>query len=222
MKRTRLGLRSAVFPDVFGAEDDPADSGAVEGNDHEGEEQSSEGEDEESKGSGDPEKKIAALNDEKNRHYEARKSAEKELAELREWKEEQERKDKSELENVSADLEKERTARIEAESKLQDLAIKYAFRSLDDLEFHNPERAIRLLDLSEVSVKDGEVDIKALKAAAKHLADEEPYLVKSKKEKQEKGDPPPRSGNNPTGNNPPKGEIDKKKLQSKYPALRGR
>jgi maltoporin len=53
-----------------------------------------------------------------------------------------------------------------------------------EAQFRNPATAVRLLDLSEVSVTDtGEVDTEAIKEALKRLGEDEPYLLASSEDK---------------------------------------
>jgi len=165
---------------------------------------------------GDPQKKIAALNEEKDRHYKARQEAERERDDLKKWKEDQERKTKTAEENLQTDLKTAQDTISTLQKTIQSLTIENAFYMANTHEWHNPKRALASADLSEVTVKDGVVDEAALKAALDKLAKEEPYLVKPKEDK-----PPPKGG--PTGA-PPAGQgtkqTDQETLKRKYPALR--
>ena len=168
---------------------------------------------------GDPQKKIAALAEEKDRHFKARQDAERERDDLKKWKEEQERKDKTEVENAKADLDKVKNELAASQATIKALLVKNAFLQVTDVEWHNPERALSLVDLSDVEVKDGTVDNEAVKKAVKTLAADEPYLVKPKEDpknppKGPTGTPP---GGGAAGGDP---KADAARLAQKYPALR--
>lgn len=175
---------------------------------------------------GDPQKKITALEEEKNRHFTARQAAEKERDDLKAWKEEQERKGKSDLENLQTDLKTVKAERDQLAETNQRLLVQVAFLGTNDVQWHNPERALALVDLSDVEIKDGKVDTKALKAAIDALAKSDSYLVKTTEAKEEKpGTPPGRSGQLPgngagrTGQQP---DPDRAKVLAKFPSLRNR
>ena len=121
----------------------------------------------------DPQKKIRALQEETNRHFELRRQAEEERDQLKQWKEEQDRKSRTEVENLQKDLadrDQRITALTEANKKL---VVKNAFLQEQDYTWHNPERALSSVDLSGVEVnEDGTVkNPDALKSAIKKLAD---------------------------------------------------
>ena len=90
-------------------------------------------------------------------------------------------------------------------------------------------RVARQLYTDNVEVDDGKVDLESLKHAVDELAEEHPYLLKSKgggkksdddesKDKRESRNP------NPTGRNPRrrKKSIDREALKKKYPSLQSR
>lgn len=88
--------------------------------------------------------------------------------------------------------------------------IREEFRDLADFAWHDPKVAFSLLDLAEVHVENGKVDVDALKDAAEDLAKEKPFLVK-KAEKPGDGDededesdrkPKPKSGQHQRRQNP--------------------
>lgn len=173
----------------------------------------------------DPQKKIRALQEETNRHFELRRQAEEERDQLRQWKEEQDRKSRTEVENLQKDLadrDQRITALTEANKKL---VVKNAFLQEQDYTWHNPERALSSVDLSGVEVnEDGTVkNPDTLKSAIKKLAEDEPYMLKTKDK--EEAPPNPRStGNPPKPGNSQKPTREKvmEGLKSKYPALRTR
>ena len=95
-----------------------------------------------------------------------------------------------------------------------DLRIKVAFFGVNTVDWHDPDTALRMLDLSEVDVDEkGNVDKRALKSAIRDLAKSKPYLVKPKQQ-QEDGEEP--EGGKPTkmagqrkgqGNRPSKEQL---------------
>lgn len=222
---TRLSLsRISAFGPIYGAEGEgeSGSSGAGEGT------QGGEGQGQGGATSppapptgnegGDPQKKIAAQQEEIQRHFSARQKAEGERDELQKWKDEQERKTKTDVENLQTDLKSAKDTIAQLTSTNQSLMIENAFLQANTHEWHNPKRALASADLTAVTIKDGVVDEKALKDALDKLAKEEPYLVKPKEGEKDK--PPP---GGPTGT-PPSGQggkqTDQETLRRKYPALR--
>jgi hypothetical protein len=94
-------------------------------------------------------------------------------------------------------------------------------------EFKNPKAAFRLLDLDDVEI-DEDGDIIGLDEAIKALAKSEPYLLadKAKQEDDDEDDDDEdkprrrRTGTPAGGNKRKKGNPNREKLLSKYPALR--
>lgn len=71
------------------------------------------------------------------------------------------------------------------EARKKDL-IQLAFLRANDVEWHDPDDALTMADLSEVEIDDeGSVDRKALKAALRDLAKRKPHLVKTKESKED-------------------------------------
>jgi hypothetical protein len=163
--------------------------------------------------------KIRALQEEQERHFKERKKAEAERDELRKVKDEADRKDKSELENAKADLEARDKALAAKDETIKRLTVENAFMGLKEIEWHNPARALSLVDLSEVEFdpETGKVkNVKEVLKAAKALADSDSYLVKAKTA-------PPNGTPNGTGTGkPPAGstqqpdEKSKDALRAKY------
>lgn len=217
MKSNRLSLFLLKTPFMYGAEGEPEGTSGAEGSgdDPKGGETGSS-----ASGSGDPQKKIAALEEEKNRHFSARQKAEQENADFKARLQEYEDKGKSEAELKDRELSTLKEQNAALQEALQDLRIRNAFLSANTVEWHNPERALALVDLSEVQIdKDGNVDKAALKAASEALAKSDSYLVKVA-DKEDKGSGgQPKSGENPKGSDKDKG-TDKETLRKKYPALR--
>jgi Phage minor structural protein GP20 len=120
--------------------------------------------------------------------------AQQELKQLRD-------KDLPEAEKLKRDYE-ESQAQVQ---KLQEtntaLALKVAFLSDNTYTWHNPERALKLVDLSQVEV-DAEGNVRGLKDALKALATSDAYLIKqeAKEEpKQPAGTAPGNNGSSGTG-----------------------
>jgi hypothetical protein len=123
---------------------------------------------------------LAKLQTALDRERDLRKAAEKEAKEGRAAKakvEEIEAASKPELERVRETAFKEGAAQAlqQANSRL----VAAEARALAaEAQFRSPATAVKLLDLSEVSVTDtGEVDTEAIKEALKRLGEDEPYLL---------------------------------------------
>lgn len=222
-----------VFPALCGAEDEnenqPAGSGAAAGN------QTAESTD-----GGDPQKKIKALEEEKDRHFNERKVAEEKLAqnvteleELRKFREEQENAKLSADEKVQKEVktltDERDKANLQVETlqkAMQELVLQQAFISTGGVKWHDPEIALSKADLSavEIEVNDKGIPVvknpAALQKAAKALAESKAFLVDSGK--QEEGKPWTASG--PAGaarRKPAAADDDEKaKLRRKYPTLK--
>lgn len=184
----------------------------------------------------DPQKKIAALIEEKDRHWtKAQETAAKlselepELEELRKLKEQvesekltTEQKVQKQIEDLTTTI----TQKDETIAKLQEsarkLVLNNAFLTQNDVKWHNADRALALADLSAVEIVDnnGVPQIKnpdALSKAIKDLATSDAYLVNTSE-----GAP---SWSGKTGDAPkPKPQTgaaaDREKLLKDYPALR--
>jgi hypothetical protein len=116
----------------------------------------------------------------------------------------------------------ERIAALEAETQQKDqeisnLRIQNAFLSSNEVQWHDPDVAVGLADLSGVLKEDGTVDKGALKSALKKLATDKPFLVKS--EEKEKEQNPPPAGRQISPITKSKKELDKEALIRKYPSL---
>lgn len=123
--------------------------------------------------------RIAALEEEKNRHYGKRTAAEKELEDLRKFKTDLEAAGKTDLEKAQGEvtrLTNDLQKALEANKKL---TIHNAFLANNKITWHNPDEALKLADLSAVEVgADGKVDTKALEAALTNLANSSKHLVR--------------------------------------------
>jgi hypothetical protein len=173
--------------------------------------------------SGDSSKKIAALEDEKNRHWDAAKKAAQErddaLAKLKAIEDKDKTEDQKRQDRLTS-LESENS---ELQAQGQKLALQNAFLSDNSFQWQNPAAALKLADLSKVEIKaDGTVT--GLKEALEALSKSDPYLLQPKKDPEDdgKGKPPPASGGAPAGGRGSDAAANKAALQAKYPALRGR
>lgn len=204
----------------FGAEGDNPDGGAGTGNRAEEGQGSTDSGVAESGQSGDPQAKIKALSEEKDRHYSARTKAEQERDSLAAKLKEFEDAGKTETEKVTAERDALKAEVAALRQEVQQSKLRNAFLTSNDVQWHNPERALALVDLSTVEIgKDGEPDRGQLKAAIKALAESDSYLVKSSEQPTRQPAPSSPSGSQPARKNT-NGELDRAALAAKYPALR--
>lgn len=127
-------------------------------------------------------------------------------------------KDLPEVEKLKRNFE-ETTKQVESlRTTNSKLALENAFLSDNTYDWHNPKRAMQVLDRSNVEInEDGTVT--GLKEALKALASSDPYLLKPKTTEEE----PPKGGTAP-GNNGGTGgsKTDPRKLAVRLPALNTR
>jgi hypothetical protein len=114
--------------------------------------------------------------------------AEQELRQIRD-------KDLPEAEKLKRDFEASQTQVTQLQETNKALALKVAFLSDNTYAWHNPERALKLVDLSQVEIED-DGSVRGLKDALKALATSDDYLIK----KEVKEEPKPQGGTAP-GNN---------------------
>lgn len=168
----------------------------------------------------DPKVKIAALTEEKDRHFKKAQEQETELNELRKIRDEVERAKLTDAEKVQAEskVQGERITGLEEVNRR--LALHNAFLINNSVDWHDSAAALKLVDLSAVKVKDGEVENPdVLAAAIKATADKYPWMVATE-EAPEKKKAPPKSGDAPNGAKPDPTKPDRTALEAKYPALR--
>lgn len=148
----------------------------------------------------------------------AKSAAEQALALAQAQLREYEDKDKTELQKAQRDAQ-EAAARAEAaEASLKKERINNAFLLNNTVAWHNPQTALNLLDLSDVTIsEDGTV--KGIDKAIEALQKSDPYLVKPKDDT--KGDDLGPSGSQVgSGSKDGKGKTSREALLEKYPALR--
>lgn len=111
----------------------------------------------------------------------ARKDAQfKDYADLKKFKDEQESKNKTELEKANdARVKAENEAKRIKDDSTQRLLISEARAVAAELGFTKPDKAVKLADLSK-AVKDGEIDSEAVKVALDALVKEMPELLSKK------------------------------------------
>lgn len=175
---------------------------------------------------GNADGKIAALTEEKDRHWQKAKDAEKERDDALKKLQEIEDKDKSELDIAKRDNEKLKSDFAALQETNQKLALKVAFLSSNDYQWHNPERALALADLTDVKIgEDGKVE--GLKKALDALAKSDAYLLKEQPTDDKSGGgkvTPVASGAAAGGKRTGSTDAATERAQmlQKYPALRSR
>lgn len=169
---------------------------------------------------GDPQAKIAALEDEKNRHVRRRQEVETELNEVKTRLAEIEGKDKTELEKASSRVTELESENTQLQDLLRQARLENAFLASNKYEWHNPGRALALADLSDVEI-DSDGKVFGLDKALDALAKSDAYLLKKAESKVEDEEPPVSTGGpkNPSKKDKDKADADEAALKAKYPAL---
>lgn len=165
-------------------------------------------------------KKIAALNEEKDRHWEAARKAEKERDDALALLKEIEDKGKD-----AATLQAERLKELESSTSTlsernKGLALENAFLKDNTFKWQSADVALRLADLSNVKIDD-KGKVTGLKEALEALATSSPFLLVPESKEEEEKKPAPRSGDAPGSKKKPEGKAAQEAaLRQKYPALR--
>lgn len=164
----------------------------------------------------DPQRKIKALEEEKDRHYTARTKAEQERDEVARRLKEYEDKDKSELERTQGKVEELTNENAALKAQLERLQIDNSFFVENSVQWHDPADAKEfvLRELGEVKVDD-KGRVVGLKEAIEKVAKAKPYLVKP----ETGGERPPASGQPPRKQG---GNASDDEMRRRYPALRNR
>ncbi len=141
---------------------------------------------------GDPQRKIAALEDEKNRLYRGRERARKERDDAR-----------GELERVKKegagdDQLKEQVSTLENTNQtlsedLRSARMQIAFLSDNTYEWHDPGVALKSVSLKDLEIDD-DGKVHGLTAALETLATDKPFLLKTTETKTTRKAPPRSSG----------------------------
>jgi phosphoenolpyruvate synthase/pyruvate phosphate dikinase len=128
-------------------------------------------------------------------------------------------KDMPEAEKMKRDFETAQQQVTQLQETNRSLALKVAFLSDNTYSWHNPERALKLVDLDQLEI-DADGKVSGLNDALKALATSDPYLVKQDVKTEDNKTPP---GTAP-GNNGSNGSGQKpaKQLESRFPVLRTR
>jgi len=158
-------------------EDDPEDKGDSDADDED-----------KDKKKGNPEAKIKALEEEKDRHYKNAKKQKKRAEELEARLKALEDKDLKPEDKDKRDREAQEARDKAAEASTQKLRLENAFLRANEIDWVKPEQALALLmadpDEYEVEFDDsGNVDRKSLRVELKRLAKANPHLVKPKQSK---------------------------------------
>ena len=127
-------------------------------------------------------------------------------------------KDLPEAEKLKRDFEESQAQVTKLQETNTALALKVAFLSDNTYSWHNPERALKLVDLSQVEI-DADGNVRGLKDALKALATSDGYLIKQ----EVKEEPKPPAGTAP-GNNGQSGTSgpSTKGMAARIPALQTR
>jgi hypothetical protein len=179
---------------------------------------------------GNPQAKIAAQQEIIDRLDNQRKEKDRELEELRKFKETKENESLSEQDRINKRIEKLESEIAAKDSTLQKLVVKQAFSSVEGIDWHDAGTALSLIDLSGFEIvideKTGIPAIKdaaGFKAAAEQLAKDKPFLVKTpeKEAPKEKTGPQEWQGGKTGGIPAPKQSEEQSRrarLLSKFPA----
>ena len=128
-------------------------------------------------------------------------------------------KDKSEVERATARVAELEAKQAEMEASLQKERIEKAFLASNKYAWHSPDRALALVDLSEVNIDDDGA-VSGLDKALEKLAKSDPYLIKATDDAGGSGAKTPSGTPAGSGSKGDKGAADREKLMVKYPALR--
>lgn len=128
-------------------------------------------------------------------------------------------KDLPEAQKLQRDYQAAQDQNVKLQETNRSLALQVAFLSDNTYSWHNPERALKLVDLDQLEIgEDGKVS--GLKDALKALATSDPYLVKQAATEQEKTTPPGTApGNNGTSGG---GKPKVAQMTSRFPVMRTR
>lgn len=129
----------------------------------------------------------------------------------------------SEQDKLKRDLEEAQKALADRETAIKQERIKNAFVTDNTYEWHNPNAALKLADLSGVEIAD-DGTVKGLKEALKAVADANPWMLKPKA-----GTTPPEGGAPAGGTTGVGGRgngsasgADKAGIEKRFPQLKGR
>jgi hypothetical protein len=155
---------------------------------------------------------------------EERKKLERELKTFRKGQQAAEDAEKTEVERLKGENQREATKAAKLAAGFKNNAIETAIlKAAGAAKFRDPSDAIRPDIIAAIGVEQDEddptqvvIDEATVAAAIKKLAKDKPHWVGTEERRT------PKSGSNFGGSGtPPKGDTEKAALQQKYPALRG-
>jgi hypothetical protein len=137
---------------------------------------------------------------------------EQELKQLRD-------KDLPEAQKLQRDFQEAQDQNVKLQETNRSLALKVAFLSDNTYSWHNPERALKLVDLDQLEI-DADGKVSGLKDALKALATSDPYLVKQEVTTEVNKTPPGTAPGNNGANGT--GKPKTSQLTSRFPVMRTR
>jgi seryl-tRNA synthetase len=142
-------------------------------------------------------------------------AADKRASEEEEKRKALEREKMSETEKVAAELKDVTAERDNLKTQVTDLRLENAFLSDNKYTWHDPQDALRLIDLDGVEVKDGKVT--GLSEAIEKLAKNKKHLLKTEEEGKSSS---AASGSATNGTRKGDKKDPPKNYSSRFPALR--
>lgn len=135
---------------------------------------------------------------------------------------EYENKDKTELQLAQDEAAKAAKAQEDLERELRAARIGNAFLISNKYAWHNPDRALSLLDLADVTIDD-DGKVVGLDKAIDALAKAEPYLIKPSESDDDDDDDEPKVQSGAavgSAKGGAKSKHDRAAMEAKYPGLR--
>lgn len=145
------------------------------------------------------------------------RAADKRASEAEEKLKQIEREKMSEAEKVAAELKDVSTERDSLKAELNDVKLENAFLSNNKHTWHDPQDALRLLDMDGVEIRDGKVI--GLAEAVDKLAKAKPHLLKRDDDGDGKGSSAA-SGNANNGRRKGDKQEPPRNYSARFPALR--
>jgi hypothetical protein len=180
-------------------EEDEDDNSGDDNDEDEQDEDQDDDDDKKGKGKkkGNPQAKIAALTEEKDRHFRKAKKANKLVQTLQSQLDDMKAKYESGNDKGKGKDDKDKppvddTKIKAAEAKAQRLAVENAFLRVNEIVWIKPEQALALMqsddDYDIEFDEDGKVDRKSLRAELKRFAKANPHLIKKAAPKDDEDD----------------------------------
>jgi hypothetical protein len=218
-----------VYP-IQGAEPKEGEDGDGEDEDEDGDDDGKKGGadgDDDSDGDGDDgdgdeldpkDKRIRELSRENAKRRKRLKEAETAKVAAEAKVKEHEDKNKSDLEKATADLESANAKIAQLAESNKKNVIERAFLRQNKHKWHDPETALKLVDMSDVTVDDeGSVD--GMKEAVDALAKEHAYLLKRDEDEEEEEGRPSGAAFGKNKKDSKGKQADREALLKKYPTL---